>query len=70
MSSFGKLNKGDFWRGLVTFMFTAILTYLANLTTITNLDPEQIASIALVSMAGYLLKNLTTTADGKALGVL
>lgn len=68
MSGFLKLNLGDIGRGVAVAVLTAVISYLANLTTITNVDFNAVLQIAILAMLGYLAKNLLTNQNGQFLG--
>lgn len=73
MSNLWKLNSGDFSRGallsVITAVLTALLEMLKNKGLLLSLeDGEQILQIAVVSFVGYLLRKLGTDSEGKILG--
>jgi len=73
MSNLFHLNKGDFLRGAVLAVITAVLTAILEMLKNTGLtlsleDGQQVLQIAVVAFVGYLLKNLGTSQDGKILG--
>lgn len=72
-SEFFKLNKGDFIRGLVVVVISAIITVLQQMLTAHGLDVQSydwklILDVALSSGGAYLMKNLLSTDTGKVFG--
>jgi len=73
MSQLWKLKSGDFLRGallaVITAVLTAIIEMLKNKGLILSLeDGQQVLQIAVVAFVGYLLKNLGTDENNKILG--
>ena len=69
MSSLGKLNLGDFEKGLILAVISAVLTYAYDITQTgtLNFDWKKIGAIALTAGIAYLLKNLGTGSGGQVL---
>lgn len=65
-----KLGWSDLAKGLVMAVLSALLPYLANLTTLTSFSTSQIESIVVFAVISYLAKNLVSTTDGKVAGVI
>ena len=70
MSNFFNLNWKDILSAVVLSVIVAILGYIVSVTDIVLLSLHQIINIAVLTGAGSLLKALTTTNEGKFLGVL
>lgn len=73
LSGLFRLNQGDFTRGAVTAIFTAIVAVLWSTSQQPNFDVFSIDWHAVVNAAvygfvGYIAKNLNTDANGKILG--
>lgn len=77
VSGMWKLNIQDFGRGAVTALFAALLIAAAGLVSQPNFDlfTADWASIAraavnagFAAFVGYLVKNLTTDAQGRVFG--
>lgn len=63
-SKFFTWNLLDFIKGLITAVFSAVLTVAYQMITVRNLNYHEIGFVALTSAVGYLLKNLTSNSDG------
>ena len=65
-----KFNSKLVLNAVVHGVVVAILGFLANATNIYTLDWSALLNVALLAAVGSLAKTLTTTADGRALGVI
>jgi hypothetical protein len=69
MSEFGKLNLGDFEKGLIVAVLTAVLTVIYQSVSQGSLvfNWTAIASTGLTAAIAYVLKNLGTNSEGQFL---
>lgn len=71
MSTFGKLDMNDFWKGAIVAIFASILASLSAILDAGALPtPAEwwgIAKLAGSAFLGYLTKNLFTNSDGQPL---
>ena len=70
MSDMFSLQTRDFIKGLIVFVFGAVLTVILQMlqSGFSNIDYKQIILIATTSAISYLLKNLFSDNQGKFLG--
>ncbi len=69
MSDLWKLKAGDFIKGLVLSVITAVLTLILEvLQTNGDFDLGSIGTVAAIAFISYLLKNLGTDAGGNIAG--
>ena len=72
MSVLFKLNSGDFIKGLITAVLTAVVPVLIealkNGADLYAYDWMFVGKLALASGVGYIFKNFLTDKDGKVLG--
>ena len=68
-SKLGTVKLSDFWRGLIIAVITAILTviYQSVSTGTLKFDWQVIVTTGLTAGIAYILKNLSTGANGKLL---
>jgi len=66
----GNLNLGDWLKGLVMAVITAVLTLVYQLLTSSQaIDYKQIGIVALTAALAYILKQLGSDEQGNILGV-
>lgn len=67
-------NMNSFWTKVVSAVtssvISAVLAYIGNLSSISNLDWHQVGGIALIVGASSLLKAWGTTVNGNFVGVV
>ena len=68
MSNILKLDLKDLGKGVLVTVLTAVIQYLASLTTLYSVDLNTLITTAIMAGLAYLLKNLATSNDGKFLG--
>lgn len=68
MSNLFRLGWRDLFKGIVVSVLSAVVGYLGNLTTLTDLDWKQVLQLAVVAGLGYLAKNLVSDNNDKVLG--
>ena len=70
MSEFLKVNLRDVASAFVSSVISAVLIYIANLTTITDFNWEVVLGIAITVGATSLLKAFGTTPEGDFGGIV
>ena len=70
-TSFLRLGKSDFWKGLVVAVLTAgvtgLSTAITNATDFASFNWQSVVLAAAGGFVGYILKNLLTNSDGEIL---
>jgi hypothetical protein len=68
-SSIFTLNSSDFIKGLITAVLTSVVTIIYQTISTGSLtfDWKAVATVALTSALGYIMKNLLTNSAGKFL---
>jgi hypothetical protein len=68
-SSIFTLNSNDFIKGLIIAVLTSVVTIVYQTVSTGSLaiDWKAIATVALSSALGYIMKNLLTNSEGKFL---
>lgn len=70
MSNIFTLNWKDIVSAVISAVISAVLVYITNLTKITDVNPNTLATIALTVGSASLLKALGTTTTGNFAGVI
>jgi hypothetical protein len=74
-SALGKLNSRDFVKGAIVAVAVALLSTLQSVLNkkgldLTMADLQNLATVSVTAMVGYLLKNLASDEEDKIGGVL
>lgn len=68
MSNLFKVNFKDVGMSILNGVFIAVVGYLANLTNVLAVDPNQLLNVAIIAALGTLLKTFTSDSQGRVFG--
>ena len=70
MSNFFNWNLKDLVGAAVSAVLVAVLGYLANISSLADVNFSQVLGLAVAAFSASMLKSLLTTEEGKFLGAV